>query len=76
MGINNYCQYISRIHSVKSEAISGESIAQSKGHTPFLIFRYMSLTYLDFGGLLDSVLTSCPNSGEHLKGERAWAKTD
>jgi len=49
---------------------TGQGSPPPKGHNAFLIFRYLSLIYLDFGGLLDSVLTSCPNSGEHLKGER------
>jgi len=32
-----------------SVVIRGLPIAQSKGHTPFLIVRYLSLSYLDFG---------------------------
>jgi hypothetical protein len=29
---------------------------------------------LDSGGLLGSVLRGCPNSGEHLKGERSLGR--
>ena len=32
-----------------SVVIRGLPIAQSKAYTPFLIFRYLSLSYLDFG---------------------------
>jgi len=35
-------------NTVASTTVRASAIAQRKGHIPFLIFRYLSLSYSDF----------------------------
>jgi hypothetical protein len=55
---------------IKDSVIAGEvtvrasAITQPKGHTPFLIFRYLPLTNLDFG---DSFIFCRPSTANLLK---------
>jgi hypothetical protein len=45
-------------------ALKSSTISQFKGYTPFLMFRYLSLTYLDFGDslILNGIRATCAAS--------------